>query len=102
MLMGSDINPFDSQETKPCVSFLENRLLCPNKHFGRYKNDPQIVAMTNLVSAYQRRDVQEAERILKGQFIRLRRRPAIADQPFKLIKLPSPTTLSLTTLSVTF
>lgn len=23
MLMGSDINPFDSQETKPCVSFLK-------------------------------------------------------------------------------
>lgn len=32
-----------------------------------YKNDPQIIAMTSLVSAYQRRDVQEAERILKGE-----------------------------------
>jgi COP9 signalosome complex subunit 2 len=32
----------------------------------RYKNDPQIIAMTSLVSAYQTRDVQEAERILKG------------------------------------
>ena len=47
MLMGSDINPFDSQETNP------------------YKNDPQIVAMTNLVSAYQRREVHEAEKILR-------------------------------------
>lgn len=47
MLMGSDINPFDSQETKP------------------YKNDPEIVAMTNLVSAYQRREVHEAEMILR-------------------------------------
>ncbi|CAO1616512.1 unnamed protein product [Parajaminaea phylloscopi] len=47
MLMGSDIDPFDSQETKP------------------YKNDPQIVAMTNLVGAYQRREVHEAERILR-------------------------------------
>ena len=47
MLMGSDINPFDSQETKP------------------YKNDPEIVAMTDLVSAYQRREVHEAERILR-------------------------------------
>ncbi|RSH79148.1 uncharacterized protein EHS24_001186 [Apiotrichum porosum] len=47
MLMGSEINPFDSQETKP------------------YKNDPQIVAMTSLVSAYQARDVKEAEKILK-------------------------------------
>lgn len=46
MLMGSEINPFDSQETKP------------------YKNDPEIVAMTDLVGAYQRREVHEAERIL--------------------------------------
>lgn len=34
MLMNSDINPFDSQEAKP------------------YKNDPEVVAMTDLVSAY--------------------------------------------------
>jgi hypothetical protein len=34
MLMNSDINPFDSQEAKP------------------YKSDPEIVAMTDLVSAY--------------------------------------------------
>lgn len=52
MLMDSAINPFDSQETKP------------------YKNDPEIVAMTNLVSAYQRRDVHEAEKILRGEFAR--------------------------------
>jgi len=44
MLMASDINPFDSQETKP------------------YKNDPEIKAMTNLVSAYERREVNEAEK----------------------------------------
>jgi COP9 signalosome complex subunit 2 len=48
MLMGSDINPFDSQETKP------------------YKNDQQIMAMTALVAAYQDRDVKQAERILKA------------------------------------
>jgi len=47
MLMGSEINPFDSQETKP------------------YKSDPQITAMTDLVGAYQRREVHEAERILR-------------------------------------
>ncbi|KAK8858486.1 hypothetical protein IAR55_002713 [Kwoniella newhampshirensis] len=58
MLMGSEINPFDSQETKP------------------YKNDPQITAMTSLVSAYQRRDVQEAERILKAN------RATITNDPF--------------------
>lgn len=47
MLTVSQINPFDSQETKP------------------YKNDPQIVALTNLVNAYQRVDIQEFESILK-------------------------------------
>ena len=35
MLMKSDINPFDSQEAKP------------------YKNDPEILAMTNLVRYVQ-------------------------------------------------
>ncbi|ORY31403.1 PCI domain-domain-containing protein [Naematelia encephala] len=58
MLMGSNINPFDSQETKP------------------YKNDPQIIAMTDLVSAYQMRDVQQAERILKAN------RATITGDPF--------------------
>lgn len=47
MLTGSEVNPFDSQETKP------------------YKNDPQIKAMTDLVDAYQRREVHSAEKILK-------------------------------------
>ena len=46
MLMGADINPFDSQETKP------------------YRDDPNIVAMTALVDAYQRRNIVEAERIV--------------------------------------
>lgn len=48
MLMGSDINPFDSQETKP------------------YKNDPRIAAMTDLVDAYQRDDIHGYERILQS------------------------------------
>lgn len=47
MLMKSGINPFDSQETKP------------------YKNDPEILAMTNLVSSYQNNDINEFETILK-------------------------------------
>jgi len=47
MLMGSDINPFDSQETKP------------------YKNDPRISAMTDLVDAYQRDDIHGYENILQ-------------------------------------
>lgn len=58
MLMGSDINPFDSQETKP------------------YRENPQIVAMTNLVAAYQRRDVHDAEKIIKEN------KATILDDPF--------------------
>lgn len=58
MLMGSEINPFDSQETKP------------------YKNDVEIVAMTDLVGAYQRREVHEAERILAEN------QSTIMDDPF--------------------
>jgi COP9 signalosome complex subunit 2 len=46
MLTKSDINPFDSQETKP------------------YKNDPRISAMTDLVDAYQRDDIRSYEEIL--------------------------------------
>jgi len=48
MLMGSDINPFDSQETKP------------------YKNDPRIAAMTDLVDAYQRNDIHSYEKVLQN------------------------------------
>ena len=48
LLMKSDINPFDSQETKP------------------YKNDPRISAMTDLVDAYQRDDIHRYESILQN------------------------------------
>lgn len=34
---------------------------------NRYKTDPQIKAMTDLVDAYQRREVHAAERILRGK-----------------------------------
>jgi len=47
MLTGSEVNPFDSQETKP------------------YKSNPEIKAMTDLVGAYQRREVLEAEKIIR-------------------------------------
>jgi COP9 signalosome complex subunit 2 len=47
MLMKSDINPFDSQETKP------------------YRNDPRVSAMTELVDAYQRDDVHSYENVLQ-------------------------------------
>ncbi|KAL1396618.1 hypothetical protein quinque_011243 [Culex quinquefasciatus] len=48
MLMKSGINPFDSQEAKP------------------YKNDPEILAMTNLVVSYQNNDIMEFESILRN------------------------------------
>lgn len=57
-LMKSGINPFDSQEAKP------------------YKNDPEILAMTNLVNAYQNNDINEFESILKQN------RQNIMDDPF--------------------
>lgn len=47
MLMKSDINPFDSQETKP------------------YRNDPRITAMTELVDAYQRDDMHQYSKVLQ-------------------------------------
>jgi len=47
MLMGSNINPFDSPETKA------------------YQNDPRISAMTDLVDAYQRDDINRYEQILQ-------------------------------------
>lgn len=47
MLMKSEINPFDSQETKP------------------YKNDPNIRSMTSLVEAYQINDIGGFEKILR-------------------------------------
>jgi len=48
MLMGSNINPFDSPETKA------------------YQNDPRISAMTDLVDAYQRDDINKYEAILQN------------------------------------
>lgn len=48
MLMKSDINPFDSQETKP------------------YRNDPRIAAMTELVDAYQRDDMHTYVKVLQN------------------------------------
>ncbi|KAI0803789.1 putative COP9 signalosome subunit 2 [Xylaria sp. FL0064] len=47
MLMKSDINPFDSQETKP------------------YRNDPRIAAMTELVDSYQRDDMHRYVTVLR-------------------------------------
>ncbi|CAN6808502.1 unnamed protein product [Brassica oleracea] len=58
MLMESEVDPFDGQEAKP------------------YKNDPEILAMTNLIAAYQRNEIIEFEKILKNN------RRTIMDDPF--------------------
>lgn len=47
MLMNSNIDPFESQETKP------------------YKGDARIAAMTSLVDAYQRDDIHQYEDVLQ-------------------------------------
>ena len=47
MLGTSSINPFDSQEARP------------------YRDDPEIAAMTNLVSAFQNNEIHKFERILQ-------------------------------------
>lgn len=47
MLMESAVDPFDAQEAAP------------------YKQDPEVLAMTNLVAAYQQNDIMGFERILK-------------------------------------
>lgn len=57
MLMKSDINPFDSQETKP------------------YKSDPRISAMTDLVDAFQRDDIHAYEDVLS-------KHPDVLSDPF--------------------
>lgn len=57
MLMKSNINPFDSQETKP------------------YKNDGRITAMTELVDCYQRDDVHGYQTVLQ-------KNQDILDDPF--------------------
>ncbi|KAL6565079.1 COP9/signalosome complex subunit Csn2 [Orobanche minor] len=58
MLMESEVNPFDGQEAKP------------------YKNDPEILAMTNLIAANQRNEILEFEKILKSN------KRTIVDDPF--------------------
>ncbi|KAM7259271.1 hypothetical protein ACFE04_015012 [Oxalis oulophora] len=58
MLMKSQVNPFDGQKAKP------------------YKNDPEILAMTNLSAAYQKNEILEFMKILKTN------RRTIMDDPF--------------------
>jgi len=58
MLMKSDINPFYSQETKP------------------FRNEPDIVVMTQLVTAYQRNDIEKFEQVVRSN------QAVVMDDPF--------------------
>lgn len=58
MLAASDVDPFDAPETKP------------------YKNDPEVLAMTSLIGAYQRGDAQEFRAVFEQN------REAIMGDPF--------------------
>ncbi|WFD43987.1 hypothetical protein MPSI1_002652 [Malassezia psittaci] len=70
MLTGNDVNPFDSQETKP------------------YREDPNIIAMTSLVNAYQQRDVLGAEQIVRDVLNELRVQYLIdAVRPYKSVRI---------------
>ncbi|KAG5629030.1 hypothetical protein H5410_000747 [Solanum commersonii] len=59
MLMESEVNP-----------------LMAKKLNRNYKNDPEILAMTNLIAAYQRNEILEFEKIIKSN------RRTIMDDPF--------------------
>ena len=48
MLMESEVNPFDAQEARP------------------FRTDPEVVAITSLVAAYQRNSISEFEALLKA------------------------------------
>ncbi|EMR10703.1 hypothetical protein PNEG_00854 [Pneumocystis murina B123] len=50
MLNGSNINPFDSQETNP------------------YKNNSQLLSIIDLINAYQENDIYKIESILKDHY----------------------------------
>ncbi|KTW30356.1 hypothetical protein T552_00829 [Pneumocystis carinii B80] len=50
MLNGSNISPFDSQDTSP------------------YKNNSQLLAMIDLINAYQENDIHKIEPILKDHY----------------------------------
>lgn len=56
--MGSTVDPFNAQETKP------------------YRSDPAIEAMTNLVEAYQGNDIERFQRVLS------RHQCSIMEDPF--------------------
>ena len=101
MLTGSEVNPFDSQETKPYVMLFSFRRRL--KFSFSYKTDPQIKAMTDLVDAYQRREVHLAEKILKGlSLIYCLIPPIEGSSGPKIIDLPSWMIISFAHISASY
>jgi COP9 signalosome complex subunit 2 len=68
MLMQSDVNPFDAQEARP------------------FRTDPEVVAMTSLVSAYQKNDVTQFELLLKKHESAIMADPFVAEYVNDLLK----------------
>jgi COP9 signalosome complex subunit 2 len=64
MLNDDEINPFDSQETKP------------------YRSDPRIKAMTDLVDAYQHDDIHRYEDVLSSAGKAAAGEDRLLDDPF--------------------
>ena len=61
MLMKSEVDPFDAQESKP------------------YKDNPEIKAMTDLVRAYQDHSIADFEKILRTNRQNLTEDPLISE-----------------------
>lgn len=68
MLHASKINPFDSQEVRP------------------YKNDPEIVSMTNLVEAFHNSDIVKFESILSQNQVKIMKDEFIREYISDLLK----------------
>ena len=68
MLMKSEVDPFDAQESKP------------------YKDNPEIKAMTDLVRAYQDHSIADFEKILRANRKNLTEDPVISEHIAELLR----------------
>ena len=68
MLMESEVNPFDAQEARP------------------FRTDPEVVAITSLVAAYQRNSISEFEALLKAHHKQIMEDTFIRDYIEDLLK----------------
>jgi hypothetical protein len=61
-----DKRPNRKTSDDPCINLvLDFPTTLKTQNVCRYKNDPEILAMTNLIAAYQKNDIMEFEKILK-------------------------------------